>query len=163
VAMRGEVVRLSGRRVINDSYNANPRSMTAALEMLAEVGGDGRKVAVLGDMLELGEYAREAHLEVGAAAARMRIDFLVTVGDLARHIAEGAVVTGMPEERVRAVSSVEDVVAILKTVSGPGDTILVKGSRGMQMERVLAFVDERGPDRRRGQGNRRMMNDETKD
>lgn len=163
VAMRGEVVRLSGRQVINDSYNANPRSMTAALEMLAEMGGGGRKVAVLGDMLELGEYAREAHLEVGAAAARLKIDFLVTVGDLARHIAEGAVVTGMPEERVRAVLGVEDVVAILKTVSGPGDTILVKGSRGMQMERVLAFVEERGPDRRRGKGNRRMNNDETKD
>ena len=79
VAMRGEVVRLSGRQVINDSYNANPRSMTAALDMLSEMGG-GRKVAVLGDMLDLGEYAREAHLEVGAAAARLKIDFLVTVG-----------------------------------------------------------------------------------
>ena len=69
----------------------------------------------------------------------------------------------MPEERVRAVSGVEDAVSILKTVSGPGDTILVKGSRGMQMERVLAFVEERGPDRRMGKGNRRMNNDETKD
>jgi UDP-N-acetylmuramoyl-tripeptide--D-alanyl-D-alanine ligase len=137
VAMRSEVRDIGGRTVLADYYNANPASVNAALETLASLRPGTRTVAVLGDMLELGPTAAEAHRTVGAAAARLGIGLLIAVGPLAKHIAEGARGAGMAQDRVFEAEDTLRGSALLKERSRAGDTVLVKGSRGMKMERVL--------------------------
>jgi UDP-N-acetylmuramoyl-tripeptide--D-alanyl-D-alanine ligase len=136
VAMRSELRVLKGRTFIADCYNANPASMLAALGSLAELGGP-RSVAVLGDMLELGDAAEAAHREAGAAAARLGIGLLIVAGPLSRHVADGARAAGMAADRVLEAASSSDAARLLRERTRPGDTILVKGSRGMRMERTL--------------------------
>jgi UDP-N-acetylmuramoyl-tripeptide--D-alanyl-D-alanine ligase len=130
---RGEEVALPGDGIlINDCYNANPLSMAAALEHLRERAGNRRKVAVLGDMAELGPGAASYHREVGAAAARAGTDVLVAVGPLARGYVEGA--RGVP--LTRWAPTVETGLAALRQVLRPGDCVLVKGSRAMGLEAI---------------------------
>jgi UDP-N-acetylmuramoyl-tripeptide--D-alanyl-D-alanine ligase len=136
VAMRSELRALQGRTFIADCYNANPASMLAALESLAVLGGS-RSAAVLGDMLELGDAAEAAHREVGAAAARLGIGLLIATGPLARHVVAGAVAAGMAGDRVLEAGSTAQAAKLLRERTRPGDTVLVKGSRGMKMETVL--------------------------
>lgn len=135
--MRMEVVDGSGITVINDAYNANPDSTCAALQALEEVAAGRRAVAVLGDMLELGEGAAEGHRRVGAAAARHGVALLVTVGELSRHTAEGARGTGLPAGSVVACGDKEQALQVLHRELRPGDVVLVKGSRGMHMEEIV--------------------------
>jgi UDP-N-acetylmuramoyl-tripeptide--D-alanyl-D-alanine ligase len=137
VAMRSELRVLNGRTVLADYYNANPASVKAALETLASLKGGQRAVAVLGDMLELGDAAAEAHRETGRTASSLGIDLLICVGPLARYIAEGAVAAGMARNRVFEAETTSQGAVILLELSRPGDTVLVKGSRGMKMETVL--------------------------
>ncbi|NPV71617.1 MAG: UDP-N-acetylmuramoyl-tripeptide--D-alanyl-D-alanine ligase [Firmicutes bacterium] len=134
--MRTEIRSARGVTVINDAYNASPVSTRAALAVLATVAG-GRRVAVLGNMLELGDYTVEGHRETGRAVRSMGIDALVAVGSLAGDTAMGALEAGMPPEDVRWCSSNRDAVSILKSMLKPGDTVLVKGSRGARMEEVV--------------------------
>lgn len=122
-----------GYTVIDDVYNANPASMEAALRGLAAM--QGRKIAVLGDMLELGEHAERAHLEIGELAAEQGIDRLVTVGEASRWIAEGATRRGLTE--ISSFEKSSNVAEALKPELRPGDIILVKGSRGMTMEVIV--------------------------
>jgi UDP-N-acetylmuramoyl-tripeptide--D-alanyl-D-alanine ligase len=130
---RGEEAPLPGDGLlINDAYNANPLSMAAALEHLAERAGERRKVAVLGDMAELGPGAAAYHREVGAAAARAGVQALVAVGPLAREYLQGA--RGIPE--TRWTPTVEGGLATLRAVLQPGDCVLVKGSRAMGLEAI---------------------------
>jgi UDP-N-acetylmuramoyl-tripeptide--D-alanyl-D-alanine ligase len=130
---RGEEVPLAGDGVlINDCYNANPLSMAAALEHLRERAGTRRKVAVLGDMAELGPGAAAYHREIGAAAARAGVDVLVAVGPLARGYVEGA--RGVPLTRWAA--TLEGGLAALRGVLAPGDCVLVKGSRSVGLEAI---------------------------
>ncbi|MDQ3670400.1 MAG: UDP-N-acetylmuramoyl-tripeptide--D-alanyl-D-alanine ligase [Actinomycetota bacterium] len=140
---RGEESPLPGDGLlINDAYNANPLSMTAALEHLAERAGERRKVAVLGDMAELGPGAPAYHREVGAAAARAGVGALVAVGPLARGYLEGA--RGVAE--TRWTPTVEDGLAAARSLLRPGDCVLVKGSRAMGLEAIaeaLAVVPAR--------------------
>ena len=136
VAMRSELRELKGRTFIADCYNANPASMLAALESLAALGG-ARSAAVLGDMLELGDAAEAAHRAVGAAAARLGIGLLIATGPLARHVVAGAVAAGMGGGRVLEAGSTAQAAMLLRERTRPGDTVLVKGSRGMKMETVL--------------------------
>jgi UDP-N-acetylmuramoyl-tripeptide--D-alanyl-D-alanine ligase len=130
---RGEDVPLAGGGLmINDAYNANPDSMRAALKHLAATAGDRRRVAVLGDMAELGPGAPAFHEEIGAEAERQGVAALVAVGELARGYLDGA--SGIPVTRwvpdaTGAVTAVEDVVQ-------PGDCVLVKASRSVGLERV---------------------------
>ncbi|WP_235503246.1 UDP-N-acetylmuramoyl-tripeptide--D-alanyl-D-alanine ligase [Aeromicrobium sp. Root495] len=126
-------VRSDGVTIIDDSYNANPESVRAGLDALAAVAGS-RRVAVLGEMLELGEGSAAAHEEVGAHAAGLGLDRVVVVGDAARGIAEGAgeVATLVPD----VAASVTDLRAWLR----PGDVVLVKASRGARLERVTAAL-----------------------
>ncbi len=133
---------LGGIRVLDDSYNANPRSVRAALQTLASGGARGRRIAVLGDMLELGPTGPELHREVGGIAADEGIDLLVTVGALSWHTMEGAVEGGMEESAVLWREDAADVVELLRQELVPGDRLLVKGSRGMRMERVVAGLKE---------------------
>jgi UDP-N-acetylmuramoyl-tripeptide--D-alanyl-D-alanine ligase len=130
---RGEEVPLPGEGIlINDCYNANPLSMTAALEHLAERAGEHRKVAVLGDMAELGVGAAAYHREVGASASRAGVDVLLAVGPLAKSYLEGA--RGVPA--TRWAPTVDQGLAALRQILRPGDFVLVKGSRSMGLEAI---------------------------
>jgi UDP-N-acetylmuramoyl-tripeptide--D-alanyl-D-alanine ligase len=131
--LRGEEVELAGGGLlINDCYNANPLSMSAALAHLRERCGSARRVAVLGDMAELGPGAPAYHREVGAAAARAGVEVLVAVGPLARNYVQGA--RGVP--LTRWAPTVEQGLAALRSVLRPGDCVLVKGSRAMGLELI---------------------------
>ncbi len=131
----------AGLRIIDDSYNANPDSVRAALETLRELGGES-SLAVLGDMLELGPAAPEAHREIGRAAARLRIGGLVTVGELGAEIAAGAAAAGLPAEACRSHAQALDAVRRRLAEPGAGWYVLVKGSRGMHMERIVDTLME---------------------
>jgi UDP-N-acetylmuramoyl-tripeptide--D-alanyl-D-alanine ligase len=130
--LRGERVALpSGAVVINDCYNANPLSMRAALDDLAtQEPAGGRRIAVLGDMLELGTGQVEAHREIGAHAARSGVDVLVTVGPLAAEMA------GEFGGEAHVVSDAAEAAALAAELVAPGDLVLVKGSRGVALEAV---------------------------
>ncbi len=122
--------------VLDDSYNANPLSVHAALDALHDLGSSGRRIAVLADMLELGPTGPELHHHIGKLAAE-RVDWLFTYGVLAEDIARGAVESGLPEQRVFTAKSHDDLCARLLEVLQSGDRVLVKGSRGMRMEKVI--------------------------
>ena len=131
--MRGEIIAgPNGSVLINDAYNANPTSMAAGLQMLK--GAAGRKVLVFGDMLELGEAGPAAHREVGRLAARVPVTLLVTIGELAAFAAETAAELGV---EVRVANTPEEAAEALGPRLQPGDTVLIKGSRGMALERTV--------------------------
>jgi UDP-N-acetylmuramoyl-tripeptide--D-alanyl-D-alanine ligase len=136
---RGDEAALEGGGlVINDAYNANPISMRAALDHLADRAGPRRRVAVLGDMAELGEQAPRYHREVGRHASQAGVDVLVAVGPLAAHYLEGQ--TEIPA--TVHVASVGDVAAALDEFLQPGDCVLVKASRAMGLEVVAEALAE---------------------
>ncbi len=143
--MRMEILSLgNGSALINDAYNANPRSMESALETLAEVKGGGRAIAVLGDMLELGDYAEEAHVQAGRRVGELSIDLLLALGEWAPVVVESAIRHGMEPERARVVESHGEAVAFLKRAFQEGDWILIKGSRRMAMEKIVeGFIEGR--------------------
>jgi UDP-N-acetylmuramoyl-tripeptide--D-alanyl-D-alanine ligase len=120
---------------LDDTYNASPTSTVAALNLLSEM--DGRKVAVLGDMLELGSYEVQGHRLVGRRAAEVA-SLLVTVGDLGKLIAEEALSVGMPAAAVRIARDNDEAVSALQDTLAQGDFVLIKGSRGMAMEDIVA-------------------------
>lgn len=135
VAGRLQATRTPSRlTVINDSYNANPNSMLAALQVLADLP-EGRKIVVFGDMMELGQDSRRWHREIGLAAGMMDLDALLVTGTESAAMAEAAQVNARIV--VRHFSSVEALWMMLRTFLKPGDQILVKGSRGMLMERIV--------------------------
>ncbi|MDH4139694.1 MAG: UDP-N-acetylmuramoyl-tripeptide--D-alanyl-D-alanine ligase [Coriobacteriia bacterium] len=130
----------SGIQVINDAYNANPTSMRAAIETLAEMRVEGRRLAVLGDMAELGSLTELAHFRIGEEIARLPIEVLVTVGSRARRIVEGARAEGMPEQNLRPCASPEEASEVLDDLLEPGDVVLVKASRVMGLERIVEGI-----------------------
>ncbi|MGH7262589.1 MAG: UDP-N-acetylmuramoyl-tripeptide--D-alanyl-D-alanine ligase [Candidatus Rokuibacteriota bacterium] len=127
--------RAGGVRILDDTYNANPAAVDAALAILARAQGAGRILVALGDMLELGERAEAAHREAGCKVAQLGVAEFVGVGLLARHAAEAARDAGLAESH--HVETTEGAVALLLKRLVPGDCLLVKGSRGMRMERVV--------------------------
>ena len=133
---RGEEQELpGGGLLINDAYNANPVSMRAAFAYLAERAGDRRRVAILGDMAELGRTGPEYHREVGAAAAELGVDELLAVGELAR----GYLEAGVPG---RWVANVHDALRQVDELVRPGDAVLVKASRAVGLEAVAAALTQ---------------------
>jgi UDP-N-acetylmuramoyl-tripeptide--D-alanyl-D-alanine ligase len=128
--------------ILDDTYNSSPASCNAALGLLNEL--DGRKIAVLGDMYELGGYEDEGHRLVGRRA-RDVADLLVTVGSLGGITAEEALRAGMSPEAVHAVESKAQATDVLHSLVQPGDVILVKGSRGMEMETIVAALTQTRP------------------
>ena len=135
--LRMELLQIGNVRVINDSYNANPVSMEKALETLKNMKAYGKKVAVLGDMLELGEKALDFHLEVGTKVAQSGVNLLLTVGELARFIGEGAKEAGMSSDDILTFENNEQVTLYLLERLKDGDLILVKGSRKMRTEEIV--------------------------
>lgn len=134
-----------GVTLIDDTYNANPQSMQAALHCLAHTPVAGQRVAVLGDMLELGVTAPALHEDIGTLVAQSAIDQLITVGPLAHHIAHGAQRAGMMTRHIHAIPTQEEALAVLQALVRPGDVILLKGSRGMALERLVqALAAEEG-------------------
>ncbi len=134
---RAALIRAGGVVIVDDAYNASPGSMTAALDMLA--GIPGRRVAVLGEMLELGSTHDAGHREVGEAAGRV-LDTLVVVGGdsgAVRGIIDGARAAGMRRDALIVVDTAETAVGVLRRRLRPGDVVLVKASRGVELERVV--------------------------
>lgn len=138
-AMRMEIEHLAdGTVVLNDTYNANPSSVEAALEALRRM--PGRLVVVLGAMWELGDEGRRAHREIGERVASLGADLLVTLGDLGDEIAAGARDAGMDDAAVHVCSTHRDAAEVVARNRQPGDVVLVKGSRGMKMEEVIRLL-----------------------
>jgi UDP-N-acetylmuramoyl-tripeptide--D-alanyl-D-alanine ligase len=135
--LRMELVRLGKVNVINDSYNANPVSMANALKTLRQMKSEGRRIAVLGDMLELGEKTFDYHLQLGRSVAESKIDLLLTVGKNSSATADGAQQHGMSPERVFAFDNNQKVSAHLLENLKAGDLVLIKGSRRMKLEEVV--------------------------
>lgn len=135
--MRMELIETKrGFTVINDAYNASPTSMKAALKLLGELTGYTKKIAVLGDMLELGDQEVAFHREIGAMLRPEMVDYVFTYGPLARHIALTAA-PSFPDGRVNAYDEKKALVNDLLAIVSSGDVILLKASRGMKLEELL--------------------------
>jgi UDP-N-acetylmuramoyl-tripeptide--D-alanyl-D-alanine ligase len=129
-----------GGLLIDDTYNANPQSMEVALRTLARGDVSGRRIAVLGDMGELGEYGTEAHRDAGALAAQLGIDRLFAVGQHAGEVVSAARAAGMDASALHAGRDWEETAQCALAALAPGDRVLVKGSRSMRMERIVAHL-----------------------
>ncbi|NMA11559.1 MAG: UDP-N-acetylmuramoyl-tripeptide--D-alanyl-D-alanine ligase [Chloroflexi bacterium] len=130
-----------GALVIDDTYNASPESMIAALNLLEEI--EGYKIGILGEMLELGQYDEIGHMKVGAKAAEV-CDELIAVGEKARTLVSSAIQTGMKLQRTQWFATVPEVIEyIRKRGFTQGEVILVKGSRGLQMEQIVEVMEHK--------------------
>jgi UDP-N-acetylmuramyl pentapeptide synthase len=139
---RGELAEIAGRRVLVDCYNANPASMRAALATLAGLAAGHTAVAVLGDMLELGDTEDQEHQAIGRELAALGIRRLITLGERAREIARAAQAAGVPHVQVVHVDDIQGAARLAASWTAPGDWILVKASRGMRLERVVEALRE---------------------
>ena len=140
ISGRQEIYRAGEYTIINDCYNAGPESMAAALNVLGR--RPGRHIAVLGDMLELGDCAQAEHYKIGRIAAE-KADLVFAYGPFAKRVVDGTVTGGMSMNMGRAYTDREELIQALKRAARPGDVILFKGSRGMHLELVLeAFLKE---------------------
>jgi UDP-N-acetylmuramoyl-tripeptide--D-alanyl-D-alanine ligase len=138
--LRMELVRIGNIRIINDSYNANPVSMEKALDTLKDIKVSGRKIAVLGDMLELGDETLDFHLQVGRKAAQAGVDLLILVGELSRFIGEGAREAGMSPDKIKSFENNQEVSFYLLENIKDDDLVLVKGSRRMKTEEIVVSL-----------------------
>lgn len=136
---RQELLRFGDITVINDAYNASPASMTSALKTLHSVkkAGNGRAVAVLADMLELGEYSEHAHREMGLLAAEEQVDVVITYGGAARYIAQAAEERGV---KAYACADRAEAADVLKGLLQKDDIVLLKGSHSMQVDGIIDLV-----------------------
>lgn len=139
--MRCEVTNLGGATLINDSYNASPTAMRAALELLRDFDSPGRRIVVCGDMRELGDEATALHRELGTEVVTLcGADLLLACGDHAEDVVAGARAAGMPGDRTIACREPLDAVPHVRRVLGNGDVLLIKGSRAVAIERVAAAL-----------------------
>lgn len=141
--MRLNIIKANGLKVLNDTYNSSPQSVRAALSVLEEIESN-RRIAVLGDMLELGEWTNSSHTEVGRFAADMHLDYIVTVGSAAANIVKGAIESGFSTERAASFENNTDALNYLLAILQKGDTVLIKGSRGMKMEEIVNSLTAEG-------------------
>jgi UDP-N-acetylmuramoyl-tripeptide--D-alanyl-D-alanine ligase len=139
-AMRSQVVTHHGVHIINDCYNANPASMKAAVQLLAQWSPARERIAVLGDMLELGHETGRMHREVGRFLAAQGLSRLIVCGTLGREIADGARAGGMAGSRIDETIDAATAADHLKKIVRQGDVVLVKASRGMKMEQIVQVL-----------------------
>ncbi len=138
VPMRCEVTEVRAATIINDTYNASPTSMQAALDLLRDFDTRGRRIAVLGDMQELGEEAATMHRQLGdQAVSRCGADLLIACGEYAPYVVAGARAAGLPASLSRVCRTPEETLPHLGQAIQPGDVVLVKGSRALGMERIV--------------------------
>lgn len=136
--MRCEVIEVRGATIINDTYNASPTSMTAALELLRDFDAPGRRIVVCGDMAELGDVSVREHVRLGdQIVSRCGADMVLACGQFARSVVEGARGAGMPAARSIPCRNADEALPFLGQAIVPGDVVLVKGSRSMNMEHVV--------------------------
>lgn len=138
-AMRQNIVKTNGKIIINDCYNSSPSSVQAGLKTLRQIKGQ-RKVAVLGDMLEMGDMSEKLHRDVGGYVVDTKTDYLVAVGDNSRFIIEGACEKGFGRENTKFFATNKEVIEFLDTFLEEGDAILVKASRGMGLEEIVDHI-----------------------
>ncbi len=134
--MRGERIERDGMVIWNDCYNSNPEAARSMIDVLHGTPGK-RRIAVLGEMLELGGASRQLHREVGRYAAEQEIDFLIGVRGEARAMIDAAVGAGLPESAAHFFEDAKEAGEFVRTIARPGDVVLFKGSRGVQVERAL--------------------------
>ncbi len=140
---RGEVVPFDeGFCVINDSYNSSPTALNAVVDWLAAARGYQRRILATGEMRELGECSAELHRECGRAAGRKRLDWIFGVQGHAADFLEGAVEAGHPRDRTQYFENSEEAAKFLEGFLAQGDLLLVKGSRGVRMEKILEAVGQ---------------------
>src|SRR6184192_640804 len=137
---RLQIKKFGGVEFIDDSYNANPDSMKAALRTLAELPAEGQRIAVLGEMRELGDESERGHREVGEMAAALKVDHLIAIGNVAAGIADAAKQAGL--ENSSTVASTAEAAELLAGIATPGDLVLIKGSRLARTEQVIEAFRE---------------------
>lgn len=135
---RMEIKSVSGKTLIEDFYNANPDSLRASIETFRQMQGE-RKVAVLADMLELGEISEKEHMNAGIQASEI-FDVIICIGSDAKYIGKGAIENGFDKGRVYFFASNEEAVSEINSILRPGDAVLMKGSRGMKLEEVAESI-----------------------
>ena len=144
--MRGRILRYeAGFSVINDCYNSNPVALTAMVDLLAHTPAQGRRILAAGEMLELGTSSPELHREAGRAASAEKLDWIIGVQGDAESFVHGATDAGHPPERTQFFPSSAEAAEFIVTLVGHGDLLLVKGSRGVKMERIVEALDKRFP------------------
>ena len=131
-----------GITLLDDTYNANPASAAAAVETLVDLSGGSTSVAVVGDMLELGQSEEEGHVRVGEAAAAAGVGRLLTFGPRSEATARAALAAGMSRERVFHSTEVDRLMAVLAEATEEGAWVLLKGSRGTAMERFIPALGQ---------------------
>ncbi len=137
---RMEIIKgINKTTIINDSYNASYDSMKAAIEYLNELKG-GKRIAVLGDILELGEFGEEIHRKVGKEVFKNNIDILITVGDLAKYIAEEAKKLGIKQDKIFEYNTKEEAIEKIKSIIETDDFILVKASNSMKFNEIVDAI-----------------------
>ncbi len=132
-----KMVAKSGAVILNDAYNASPTSMKASLELLGELEEYTKKIVVLGDMLELGEMTEYYHREIGGICANLVMDKLIATGNLGKWIADGALEAGMDNSKIFYTENKDDIIKCLRDIADPNTVILIKGSRGVRLEKVV--------------------------
>jgi len=138
---RFQKIKVGETEFINDAYNANPASVEASLRNMAELQS-GRKIAVLGDMLELGEYSKAGHQHIGLLVPELGIDFLVLVGRQAKEIGKQAIASGFDSKKVAGFNEKDSAAVFLADIIKPGDSVLLKGSRRLKLEEIIRKVSE---------------------
>src|SRR5207253_3722977 len=142
---RLQIKEINGVQFLDDSYNANPDSMKAALQTLVELDTDGKRIAVLGEMRELGEETQRGHEEVGEEAAAFGVDQLIGIGEMGAVISRAAENAGL--EKSAAVGATSEAAKLLLNIAVPGDLVLIKGSRLARTENVIeAFAKQSSPE-----------------
>ncbi len=140
IAMRQQISHLkNGVKVIDDTYNASPASIISGIQVLMQMDNAGKKIAVLGDVLELGETSKQLHFKTGVEAAKLGVNIVITVGSEMRALAEGVRQTNS-KVKVMSFENNKDASAALTDLLSQGDAVFVKGSRGMHMEEVVEAV-----------------------
>jgi UDP-N-acetylmuramoyl-tripeptide--D-alanyl-D-alanine ligase len=143
-AMRGEVLKFqAGFTVINDCYNSNPAALASMVDVLASTSGYRRRILAAGEMLELGADSPRLHHRAGQQAASAGVDWIFGVQGLAEEFVRGAQEAGQPPARTKFFKDSQGAAAFLREFIEPGDIILVKGSRGVRMERIVEALTEK--------------------
>ena len=141
--MRGTIEEKAGKTFIVDCYNANPSSMKSGITLLSEVAGKKPKVAIVGDMLELGKFSGRLHTALGRQLAAARVERILAVGEFSDAVAKGAMAGGVERKNIITAKNSEAAVPLAQTMLKSGDTVLLKGSRGIHLETVYQGLARR--------------------